>query len=119
MAQWRPGDLLVPRGRLLGVRRTRCREWKPLQVSGTFLRYRAAMSAKNADRDEPRVDAERVMDLEVRLAYQDRQVRELDALVREFGERLDKAERELAQLKQALVSPEAGIGPGNEPPPHY
>ncbi len=62
---------------------------------------------------------ERILDLEVRIAYQDRLVRELDALVRQFADRLDKAERELATLKQSLVSPEGGIGPGNEPPPHY
>jgi uncharacterized coiled-coil protein SlyX len=62
---------------------------------------------------------ERVLDLEVRIAYQDRLVRELDALVRQFADRLDKAERELETLKQSLVSPEGGIGPGHEPPPHY
>ncbi|MEZ4363750.1 MAG: SlyX family protein [Kofleriaceae bacterium] len=75
----------------------------------------------SADPKDPLEDSdrERVMDLEVRLAYQDRQVRELDALVRLFGERLDQAERELRQLKQALVSPEAPQGPGNERPPHY
>jgi uncharacterized coiled-coil protein SlyX len=62
---------------------------------------------------------ERLLDLEVRLAYQDRQVRALDALVREFADRLDAAERELKQLKQALASPDAGIGSATERPPHY
>ncbi len=63
--------------------------------------------------------AERLLDLEVRLAYQDRQVRALDALVREFADRLDTTDRELKQLKQALASPDAGIGPATERPPHY
>jgi uncharacterized coiled-coil protein SlyX len=64
-------------------------------------------------------DAERILDLEVRIAYQDRLLRELDALVRHFADRLGAAERELKTLKQSLVSPEGTVGPGNEPPPHY
>ena len=63
--------------------------------------------------------AERLEDLEVKLAFQDRLIRELDALVRTFGDRLDQAERELAQLKETVRSPEPVLGPANEPPPHY
>ena len=60
-----------------------------------------------------------MQDLEVKLAFQDKLIRELDALVRTFGDRLDKSERELKELKQAIRSPEMGMGPANEPPPHY
>ena len=63
--------------------------------------------------------AERVEDLEVKLAFQDKLIRELDALVRTFGDRLDAANRELDALKQAIRSPEPTVGPANEPPPHY
>jgi uncharacterized coiled-coil protein SlyX len=63
-------------------------------------------------------DAERWIDLDVKLAYQERLIHELDSLVREFGARLDKAERELAQLKQAVPAP-LPLGGANEPPPHY
>ncbi len=63
--------------------------------------------------------AERLEDLEVKLAFQDKLIRELDALVRTFGDRLDLAEREVAQLKAAIRSPEPVLGPANEPPPHY
>lgn len=63
--------------------------------------------------------AQRIEDQEVRLAFQDRLIRELDALVREFGDRLDKLQRELDQLKQSIRSPETPMGPANEPPPHY
>jgi len=63
--------------------------------------------------------AEQMIDMEVRLAYQDRLIRELDALVRTFGTRLDIAERELRQLRDAARSPELPKGPGNESPPHY
>lgn len=62
---------------------------------------------------------ERIEDQEVRLAFQDRLIRELDALVRTFGDRLDAIDRELKELKQAMRSPEAALGPANEPPPHY
>lgn len=65
------------------------------------------------------IDAERLEDLEVKLAFQDKLIHELDALVRAFGDRLDAQERELKQLKAGMRSPEGGIGPGNEPPPHY
>jgi SlyX protein len=63
--------------------------------------------------------AERVEDLEVKLAFQDKLIHELDALVRAFGDRLDATQRELEQIKQALRSPEPTLGPANEPPPHY
>jgi len=63
--------------------------------------------------------AERALDLEIKLAFQDKLIRELDALVRTFGDRLDATERELKELKQAIRSPEAALGPANEPPPHY
>jgi SlyX protein len=63
--------------------------------------------------------SERIEDLEVKLAFQDKLIRDLDALVRSFGDRLDETRRELAELKAALRSPEGALGPANEPPPHY
>lgn len=62
---------------------------------------------------------ERLEDLEVKLAFQDKLIRELDALVRHFGDRLDEVNRELKALKEGVRSPEAAMGPQNEPPPHY
>jgi len=73
--------------------------------------YRRAMS-------DDLHDAERWIDLDVKLAYQERLIHDLDTLVREFATRLDKAERELAQLKQAVPAP-LPLGAANEPPPHY
>jgi uncharacterized coiled-coil protein SlyX len=61
--------------------------------------------------------ADRMIDLEVKLAYQDRLIRELDAVVRELGLRLDATERELKELKQGVAPP--AVGPADEPPPHY
>jgi SlyX protein len=63
--------------------------------------------------------AEKVEDLEVKLAFQDKLIRELDALVRTFGDQLDDVKRELKELKQSIRSPETPVGPANEPPPHY
>jgi uncharacterized coiled-coil protein SlyX len=62
---------------------------------------------------------DRIVDLEIKLAYQDRVISELDALVRGFGVRLDELQRELRQLKDTLRSPEGPVGGANEPPPHY
>jgi uncharacterized coiled-coil protein SlyX len=69
-----------------------------------------------ADPRDP--DDERWLDIDVKLAYQERLIRELDALVRDFGTRLDKAERLLEQIRQALPSA-VPLGAANEPPPHY
>lgn len=63
--------------------------------------------------------AEQLLDLEVKLAFQDRQVRQLDALVRQYIDRLEKAERELRELREALRSPQGELGSASEPPPHY
>jgi len=60
-------------------------------------------------------DDDRVVDLEIRLAYQDRRLEELDGLVRGLVTRLENSERDLAELKRAMT-PESHI---NEPPPHY
>lgn len=62
---------------------------------------------------------EHLVDLEVKLAYQERLIRDLDALVRDFGTRLDAALRELETLKQSVRSGEPVIGPASERPPHY
>jgi uncharacterized coiled-coil protein SlyX len=65
------------------------------------------------------MDAERLTDLEIKVAYQDKLIADLEALVRSFGVRLEEMSRELKQLKEAVRSPEAPLGPANEPPPHY
>ena len=61
---------------------------------------------------------EELIDLEVRIAFQQRTVSELDALVRTLYTRVEALEREVAILR---AGGDAGppIGPANEPPPHY
>lgn len=62
---------------------------------------------------------ERIDDVEIKLAYQEKLISELDALVRALGARLDDALREVRELKAALGSPEVPLGPATEKPPHY
>lgn len=59
------------------------------------------------------------IDLEVKLAYQERLIRDLDALVRELADSLSKTNRELATIKASIASPAVALGGANEPPPHY
>lgn len=59
-------------------------------------------------------DDDRFIDLEVKLAYQERLIHDLDALVRDFATRLAKVEGELDQLKRGTAQPVV-----SEPPPHY
>lgn len=65
------------------------------------------------------MDAERFTELEIKVAFQDKVIADLEALVRSFGVRVDELARELKQLKEAVRSPEVPMGPANEPPPHY
>ena len=65
------------------------------------------------------MDAERFTELEIKVAFQDKVIADLEALVRSFSVRVDELARELKQLKDAVRSPEVPMGPANEPPPHY
>lgn len=61
---------------------------------------------------------ERILELEIRIAYQDRLLATLDEIVREFAGRVESMERELTTLRQSMDSG-GDTGPANEPPPHY
>ena len=65
------------------------------------------------------MDTERLTDLEIKVAYQDKTIADLEALVRGFGVRIDQMARELEQLKNGIRSPEVPTGPQNDKPPHY
>jgi len=62
---------------------------------------------------------ERMTDLEVRLAFQDQLLRELDDVLRVLMARLATAEKNIEQLRNTDKSPPTPMGPVNEPPPHY
>lgn len=59
---------------------------------------------------------ETVTDLEVRLAYQDRVIADLDVVVRTLFTRLERVEKELREVREGGTQI---IGPATEAPPHY
>jgi uncharacterized coiled-coil protein SlyX len=66
------------------------------------------------------VDAElcdKIVDLEVKLAYQDHRLLALDQVVRTFSDKLASLEREL-EILRATVKPATTAG-GSDTPPHY
>lgn len=62
---------------------------------------------------------ERLTELEVRVAYQDRLIADLDEVVRSFTARVEELERELRGLRETVTHGPDEIGAANERPPHY
>ena len=60
---------------------------------------------------------ERIVDLEVRTAYQDKLIAELDEVVRELSTHVESLESLLKDLKDSANA--APVGPADDPPPHY
>jgi len=60
---------------------------------------------------------QRIVDLEVRAAFQDKLIADLDEVLREFARRVESLETQIKDLKDS--SNAAPIGPPNDPPPHY
>ena len=67
----------------------------------------------------PEALIERITDLEIRLAYQDRIIASLDDVVRAFTLRVETLEQALALLQASVTNAPSADGPANEPPPHY
>jgi SlyX protein len=63
--------------------------------------------------------SDRIVELEVRVAYQEKTIAELDAVVREFAERVLVLERELAELRATVQAAPPEVGPHDDEPPHY
>jgi uncharacterized coiled-coil protein SlyX len=57
---------------------------------------------------------ERIDEVEVKLAFLERHVLELDGVVRELADELRRVRAELADLHES-----SGEKPGNDKPPHY
>lgn len=68
---------------------------------------------------DPAAHAETLLDLEVRVAYQDRTIHALDEVIRTLFARVEQLEKEVAELRAGALSAAPAIGPGNDPPPHY
>lgn len=62
---------------------------------------------------------DRIVELEVRAAYQDKTISDLDEVIRAFAERVILLERELQLLKETMKTGVPDVGPQDERPPHY
>ncbi len=60
-----------------------------------------------------------LVDLEERIAYQDRLIQDLDEVVRSFTLRVESLEREIARLRSTVLEASLPSGPAADPPPHY
>lgn len=60
---------------------------------------------------------ERLIELEIRIAHQDRVIAALDEVVRAFTTRVERLEQQLDALRGAAGA--VPLGPADEPPPHY
>jgi SlyX protein len=62
---------------------------------------------------------DKLIDLEVRIAFQDRLIADLDEVVRRFAARVEALESELAEVRHTLLAGQEPVGAADEPPPHY
>jgi len=63
--------------------------------------------------------AARLLELEVKTAYQDRTIEALNEVILEMRAEQDKLRRDFESLQAEAHSAEKPVGPANEPPPHY
>lgn len=61
---------------------------------------------------------ERLTQMEIRIAYQDRLLASLNEVVHEFAGRVQSLEEEVRTLRQSSALSQE-TGPHDEPPPHY
>ena len=57
-----------------------------------------------------------IIDLEIRIAYQDKLIASLDEVIQGFSDRMQKLERQMEALREGAS---VQSGPANDPPPHY
>ena len=62
---------------------------------------------------------ERIIELETRVAYQEKLLCDLDEVVQAFAKRVEKAEQSLRRLKSAQFEHQDEMEPHNTQPPHY
>ncbi len=62
---------------------------------------------------------ERIIELETRVAYQEKLLCELDEVVQAFAKRVEQVEKKLRDLSSTQIEHQTDMGPHNTPPPHY
>lgn len=80
--------------------------------AGHVIRYDHGMSSP-----EDTSLTQRIGDLEMRVAYQDKLLGDLDEVVRLFSNRVERLERHITELQDSVGAQE--IGPADDKPPHY
>lgn len=68
------------------------------------------------------MDEQRLIDLEVRIAFQDDLIQSLNAEVFQATQKIERMEVELRQLREALEGLRVALGPdvrAEAPPPHW
>lgn len=60
---------------------------------------------------------EQIIELQIKVAHQERLLADLDDVVKAFTRRVELLERELKELRETQTA--LPIGGANEPPPHY
>jgi SlyX protein len=68
------------------------------------------------------MDEQRLIDLEVRIAFQDDLIQSLNAEVFQATQKIERMEVELRQLREALEVLQVALGPDvrqEAPPPHW
>ncbi|MGB1278208.1 MAG: SlyX family protein [Nannocystaceae bacterium] len=62
---------------------------------------------------------ERITELEIRIAYQDNLISDLDEVLRQFTRRVEVLEQTQSQLRGQLQALAGAPSTADEPPPHY
>jgi SlyX protein len=62
---------------------------------------------------------DRIIELEVRVAYQDKIIADLDDVLRAFTSQVEALRRELVELKERFEGDQPDLGPADDAPPHY
>ena len=62
---------------------------------------------------------ESIMNLEVKVAFQEHQIGELNEVIREMADRIDEMQRDLRSLKETVSAQQKLGDQKNERPPHY
>jgi SlyX protein len=62
---------------------------------------------------------DRIVELEIRITYQDKLLADLDEVVQLLAKQVERQERELQQLKEMMAEQPAAVGPSDDKPPHY
>jgi len=64
-------------------------------------------------------DADRLMELEIRLAHQERTIDQLHEVVLGLRVELESVQRKFGEIEAKIESDANEVGPANERPPHW